>query len=376
MIYYICSPVYHQTILEAIELAHEVVMANTVSNEVNILKIMKQQISALSTADKLLIDLNCLVDLDEEILQALEMYRMMYGDNRIIIISSTRREGDSLLSRCFQMGIYDLIVTADYNTIKNELIDSIKTGKSFKDTVRFKEQKEKDNHLVIRQEIKQTVYKVLIGVIGTQKHIGTTTNAIVMANFLRGKGFRTAVCEMCGDNKKISDFNLIRKGYEEQIYEDGSFNLYGVDYYMAENQKESKLALQKASEKSYNFIVLDFGEYGQSDLIQFNKCELKFLVTGSKDYEIPKLNQIFADVSEAALKEYHYLFNLTDEKSQKQIKELMEEFKNNVHFPKISLLPFGENDFCDGAAIFEQYLPVIKIEEKKKGILGKLKKRS
>lgn len=376
MIYYICSPVYHQTILEAIESAQEVVMSNMVNNEVNILKIMKQQISALSTADKLLIDLNCLTDLDEEILQALEMYRMMYGDNRIIIISSTRREGDALLSKCFQMGIYDLIVTADYNTIKNELITCIKTGKSFKDTIKFKEQKERDNHLIIRQEVKQTVYKVLIGVIGAQKHIGTTTNAIVMANFLRGKGFRTAICEMCGEDKKASDFNLIREGYDEQLYADGSFSMYGIDFYMAENKEESKLALQKASEKSYNFIILDFGEYEKSDLVQFNQCELKFIVTGSKDYEIPKLNRIFADVSQAALKEYHYLFNLTDDKSQKQIKELMDEFRDHVHFPKISLLPFAENDFCDGAAIFEQYLPVIKIEEKRKGVLGRLKKRS
>ena len=366
MIYYIASNVYSNSISEAINITNEIVATNIIGHDVTLLETLKKDISNMGNIDKLIIDLNALRDQDDEIIQALEMFRMMYDEPRVIILAAGHFPGDLLLTQCFQMGIYDIIAAQDFNIIKEELLFCIREGKKYKDSVVFKDAK--NEKLIIKNEIKKNIYKVLIGMAGIQKHIGVTHSCILLANYLRQSGFRVAICEVMNQKLEMSDYEFIQDSFDMELF-DNAFTLSNIDYYP--NMLITEL---HKIDKPYNFIILDFGTYADSDLVMYNKCEIKMLVTGSKAYEIPNINQIFENATKESLKEYHFLFNLTDKSQYQDILSQMNEFKENVHFLAYAGEVFESSEFPDGIDIFGQYIPQIEMQ-KKPGLLSRIGKK-
>lgn len=97
MLYYIASKAYLDTITDAVKESEEVVYDSQTGNEISLLAFLKKNIRSLSYADKILIDLNALNDTEEELKEAIEMYRMMYSESRMILLASNRSMGDQLL---------------------------------------------------------------------------------------------------------------------------------------------------------------------------------------------------------------------------------------------------------------------------------------
>lgn len=364
MIFYITGSTYFQVIKTTVENNGELSMQAEVSDEVDFYKYVKNNITKLDGVEKLIVDFSVCQNTNEEIVKALEMLRSLYDNLRIIVFAPYLETGSELLMQCFNMGILNIINTDDFNEIRKELEECIENGKKFKDALKYKELKAEK--LELKHEIKRTVNNHLIGVTGSEHRIGTTHTSFLLANFFRKKGFMVALMEM---NLSCA-FECIQDGFEEKEFEGGYFTLNGIDLY----KRADVHKLGEVMEKSYNFIILDFGEYEKCDLVTFHKCSEKIIVAGAKPWEIASVNKIFEMEEQEIIKNYIFYFNYSLEREQEDIKKGMSVIKN-VHFLTIendlfsidSVLPDAEN-------VFAEYLPE-KIEEEKKSMFARFGKK-
>ena len=354
--FYIASNIYLQTIQSVLREKGIMVSGQEVSDEFYLLKFVKSSaISRLSSADEIVIDLEACQDHDDDIITALETLRTLNDRIRIIILAANRYEGDELLTRCFHLGIWDIIQSSDYAVIRSELSVCVTVGKSFKEASVFKDfQKDKP---ILRQEIKRVVNKVMVGIAGTQSRIGTTHQAIVLANALRKRGFMAAVAECNGSGA----FMEIREGFGESMIDGRYFSLNGVDYYPAADSGR----LAEIISKSYNFVIADFGCYTDCDLVTYHKSEIKLLICGSRPWELSKINQVFERADRSVLDTMNFCFNFVTLENRQSIMEGMDGV-GSVHFLPFTDDPFYADGFPDLDYIFHNYMPKVLEPEKKR----------
>ena len=367
MVYYISSNIYNQTIHSTIKELDQLIVGQQVSNHVSLLGFIKQNINMLSSGlDFFILDTSCLSDSEEEIIQAIKMFRTMNETIRIIVLSPERVPGDTLLAQIFALGVWNIVATMDYLELKSQLIVCMTgSGKSFKEALEYKdviaiEQSE-------RKEIK-TVSRVMLGVAGSQPGIGSTHNSIVLASCLRKKGFLVAVIEM----NPSSDFEKIRSGFEMKIHDHMYFTMNGIDYYPDATDQ----TLKAVNEKSYNFIVMDFGEHGR-DQERYDKCHVRFLIAGSKSWELEYVTTTTERYSEDELQLIHFYFNFTAKEYEKPIRKSFKSGEGaalSVHFLKYCSDPFNTYEFPDVEKVLVDYLPTV-IKEKRKFGFGFRKKK-
>ena len=351
LVTYISSEAYANIIASTIKEQEIMSLNPAVSNDFFLNKYVKENLADFTNLDKIIIDLSALKDLDEEVISALDGIRYLDGSMQIIIFAPNRREGDPLLTQIFQMGIYNIICSEDYQVIGKELAYCLTTGKGYKDAVAFK--KESTERVVVKTEVRQTVNKILIGITCSQRRIGGSHNSIQLAATLRKKGYMVAVVE-CNEYHPV--FEILRNEHHEKLLED-HFSIEGLDFYPFGEE-----ALANALAKTYNFIICDFGCYEECDKVTYNKCHVRLILTGSCAWELDALNiHIFPFFTREFLKEACFLFLFADESRRKAILEGMEDLK--TYF-----LEYGPDMFapCFSAAdqIFAEYLQE-KVPEKK-----------
>lgn len=356
MVVYIASQANTELISSACKENEEVVVKAESSNEFELQKYVKQNAVQFGSVDKLILDLEACVDFEEEIIMSITDIKLLYDELRIIIVASNRQPGDELLTKIFNLGIKDIICSEDRVTVKSELKSCLIKEKTFREALIFKDAKKEK--IVIKNEIKQTVEKVMIGISGAEAKIGVTHNSIVLANHLRTKGFMVALAEFKGNGDTA--FEAIRKSFSEELelYEELYFTLNGVDYFPDCNDDK----LSKILNRSYNFILIDFGEYRQTDRIILNKCAEKIVIAGAKPWQVEKLDYIFDERAGEDLEHMIFCFNFVNEDFRQEVKDSMSGFK--TYF-----LDYCENSFesdCFGGAdeFLEKYMPV-RIEEEK-----------
>lgn len=333
MVYYITSPTYQAIITSVLRETEQIIAGGENMSEIYINKYIKEQINNFSGVDIMIIDLSCVLDLDTEIVSSMENIKVMYGQLRIILLATQMQPGDELLVKCVQMGIYDIITATDFVEIKSELTQCVIDGKQYRDALRFLKPKEEDKTIgkQVRIKSKQNANRVMIGLAGSEPRVGTTHNAIVIANTLRRRGYMVALLEMSSHPV----FRDIKESYDEESDEALHFSVNGIDYYPAVHAAEVNAIMAKA----YNFLVIDFGCFETMDAITFNKCEVPIIVAGSKPWELEAVNKLFSEAVHENLIRYNFLYNFTDEKYRADIKNGMAELKN-VFFAPITVDPF------------------------------------
>lgn len=391
MIIYIASNACNELINSACKENEEVIERAENSNDFEFKKFTSQFISKLSCTEKLILDLEACADLDEEIEESLLSIKMIHEEMRIIIIAGNRQPGDELLTKIFNLGIHDIICSPDYVEVKQELKECLNKGKSFKDALIFKTTTKAN--IVVKNEIKQVVSKVMIGMAGSQDRIGVTHSSIVLANNLRKKGFSVALAEYNSKSDELAKlqnqalsqgineddkefdklrtpFEKIQKLYGEELFESRYFTMNGIDYYAKCNSDK----LSQVIGKSYNFIIIDFGEFKECDRITYNKCSERIMIAGASAWELEEVNSVF-QLSNDSIKDIIFCFNFVHESLYEDVREGMEG-AGPVYFLKTIKDPFNEWDFSGADEIFKKYMPVtVQDEEEKKGIFRKLFKK-
>lgn len=367
MVYYISSNVYNQTISNTLKENEEIVLNQQIGNHIQFQKFIKSNLSKMANIDYFLVDISALDDTDEEIIEAIKMFRTMYEDTRIIIIAPTRLPGDELLAQIFALGIRNIIATMDYLILKNELqICLSEKGKSFKDALEFKDIK-KTEDVLNRAEIKE-VSKVMIGVAGVQSRIGSTHNAIILAGFLRKQGFLVALAE-CNSSES---FHAIRENFGQKFHNHMYFTMNGIDYY----PNVTEQSLGSIMDKSYNFIIMDFGNYQNSIAAAlYHKCHVRIMISGSKAWELNGVVNFLNQYDDDVLSHIHFLFNFTDSEYEKPLRKEMKSSNGeslSVFFLPYFSDPFNTYDFPAAKTFLKDYLPCKEV--KKKGLFSKIRK--
>lgn len=382
MVFYISSTDFEEVIRKTIKELGANCTGKECSDSIYLLEFLHKNRNRMKKANKLIIDLNGVQDTEEEIVQALEMFRIEYHQIRIIVVVPSYRVGEDIIKKFMDMAIYDVIIADNPKDISSELRNCLTTGKQYKDALLLKQnigpEIEKDifdlikkstnaaindvltsdvfadiitdfkycmmvgkqykdvakvtETTTVKRSLKRTANKILVGVAGAQARIGCSHLCIVIANNLRKKGYTVALLEH-GDRGM---FECIREANNKEINDEKYFTLNDIDYYPNIDVNDIQTLL---ANKPYNFFVVDFGLYQICDKLMYNKCDARMLVTGAKSWETESIGQIFETTDEETLKQITYVFNFVSRSAQEEIRKEMSGL-NSLYFMPLAEDPF------------------------------------
>ena len=348
-------------------------------NEYNFKKFLETELRNLNGIDYLIIDLQAITNStpENEIASSIELVRRMYNV-RIIILAEGYKEGNVLLGRIFNLGIYN-IITAKNDVMFKDEIEKVfsEEGMTFGNAMKYKIS---DSMLVInrttkvvKENIKRAKQTITIGIAGTEKHIGATTVAINIVKYLSELTNVTA-CYIENNNHN-SIYSLVEDESIETIYNEvlKKITYTGIDLYERPENLADILKFE------YEFYVFDFGnfdEMSKEEISSFLTRDLKIIVSGNKTWEINKLIETFMIIGEDI--NSYLIFNFVKNEEKEKFRESLGKFwKERSSFSEFVPDPFivGNRKFYE--TILKDYLLNTTIEEvkDKKGIFNILKNK-
>ena len=238
-------------------------------------KFAVQELRNLNNYKQIIIDIASTKETENEIVQAVVAIKSMYNI-KIIIVALSFQEGNSLLAKLFNEGIYNFVNASTYFEQKEQFRNCLsKEGCQYKDAVRFRQKLDegKKNKVIIKKEYKKLKQFVNIAVAGTEKHIGVTTQAILITMFL--KSLNMNACYICATDKdEIKNIETL----EGVAKRDGFYTYKGIDLYSNNNKID-------AMQYGYDFYIYDYGILNENTLDNFLSKEIKIIVGGTKAWE-------------------------------------------------------------------------------------------
>ena len=263
----------------------------------------------LSHATHLIIDLLGLIDNNDEIVQSINTLRQVYDNAKLVVLadhSDIHIENKDLLRRIFERNVYNIVLN------ENEIEHCILLGKTRDEVTQFfvprKITEEQSKKLLFQEkkvipilpieevneipeiiESKEIIQAdksfrnfkefINVGIAGTENHIGTTHNALLITKFLKSIGFKVCYLETT-EEPKI--FTL--KENPTSMFNDrkNQLQFMGINMY-------SGYDLSVVMSSKYDFYVFDLGVLSGKNKASFLMRDIKILVSGSKLWELPKL---------------------------------------------------------------------------------------
>lgn len=178
--------------------------------------------------------------------------------------------------------------------------------------------------------MKKTYNPKTIAVVGSQRRIGTTTQAIQMVEYLQLMGYKACYVEMNSTRfiSKAAELYLDLEGKAA-----GSFKLDNIMMYSSEK-------IQEILKLDYDFLVKDYGSYENVDFerLSFLEQKQKILVCGAKADEIYQSCEALKD-DELGLD--GFIFSFVSKEDRDEVKEMMEEKKELTYFADYVPAPFS-----------------------------------
>ena len=213
---------------------------------------------------------------DNEFLEALQSFQMMYNA-RIIVIYESTNEVDGLVRGLVQIGVTDIVTAPDMVEKLGQLGEclSVEGMLKYKPTAskakETDEEKETLAQSLSQKEMEDEQYRfdclnVKIGIIGSTRRVGTTTVAMGLANFIKHHGGTACYVSLNLFNHLEHIANANNLDTEEDYYTLGS-----VDFY------ESMLP-----KHDYNFIINDFGDMKREAVKRYKECDI-FILCGASN---------------------------------------------------------------------------------------------
>ena len=343
-------------------------------NEYNLENFLQSELKNLNNIEFLIIDYNAIKNNTKEndIVTALSRIRRMY-DVRIIFIMEGATKGNILLGRLFNLGIYNIIAATNDILFKEELEKTLsEKGMSFANAVKYQLDKNifaiNNNTNVIKETYIKVKQVVTVGVCSSERHIGATTQAINMTKFL-SELLNVKVCyiENNNHNSIIEIYNTSNKE-EVTYYENtGKIEYEGIEMFMKSN-------IGEIMNDNYDFYIFDFGameEMSDNDINNFLTKDIKFVVSGTKAWELRNLFETFEKIGND--KSVNFIFNFTEKEKRNFFKDNMGEFKENTFFSDYIENPFIVGNRIYLEKIFKPFILNSNLEEivKKKNFLNR-----
>jgi len=308
-----------------------------------------RELQNLSTFKYLILDITELKEKEEMIIKSIIAIKSMHNI-RIIIMATGFKEGDILLSKLFKEGIYNFIISDNYQQQSEELKKCLsKEGNEYKDAIRFRVEDNyggNKNKVIIKKEYKKLKQLLTVAVAGTQSHIGTTTQAFLICNFFNSRGLKA--CYISSNNSV--DIDELREKSGKKI-NNGMFQYCGIDIY-GNNEKISAMTY------GYDVYVYDYGVLQDDNLDLFIKNDKRIIVGGSKLWEIKNIFLTFLKLKE--LEDVFFILSHCPDIDKNTLTSNMGKYRKKTFFSEYSPNPFEINKNS------EIYLTIFKdnIEEK------------
>lgn len=216
----------------------------------NLYNFISTELRSLNNFNQLIIDISSITDTENQIIDTIVTLKTIYQSIRITILAIGYSEGNTLLSKLFSESIFNFVTAKDYLLQKEELIKCLTTGNTYSDSIRFryndKTKEVQKGKVIIKKEYTKRNDSVSIGIVGTQAHIGVTTQSFLICKFLNSIGVNA--CYVQSNNKKdiekISQLNNIIDSKEMITYN-------GID--MFKDTIDTK-------NWGYDFYIYDYGD--------------------------------------------------------------------------------------------------------------------
>ncbi len=287
------------------------------------------ELKNLNNFTQLVVDITSINDTDKQLIDAIVTLKTIYMDLRITILAIGYQPGNTLLSKLFSESIFNFVTAIEYHTQKEELQKCLTTGNSYSDSIgyRFKEDN-KDipkSKVIIKKEYSKKRNSVTIGIVGTQTHIGTTTQAFLICQFLNSIGLHS--CYVQANNKqdveKIAAMNNVAN-IKDMI------NYNGIDMFKDFIDNKST---------GYDFYIYDYGDIDNLNVNSYITNDIKIVVCGTKEWDFVNISKVFKSLNKVQ-NDINFIFNFTAKESEKNILNGLPEFKKNIYFTEYTPNPF------------------------------------
>lgn len=347
-------------------------------NEYNLENFLQSELKNLNNIEYLIIDYNSIKNNTKEndIVTALSRIRRMY-DIRIIFILEGAMKGNILLGRLFNLGIYNIITATNDILFKEELQKTLtEKGMTFANAVKYQLDKNvfaiNNNTNVIKETYIKVKQVVTVGVCSTERHLGATTQAINMTKYLSELlNIKACYIENNNHNSIIEIYNTSNKE-EVTYYENtGKIEYEGIEMFMKSN-------IGEIMNNNYDFYIFDFGsmeEMTDNDINNFLTKDIKFIVSGTKSWELRNLFEAFEKIGND--KSVNFIFNFTQKEKRNFFRDNMGDYKDNTFFSDYIENPFVVGNRIYLEKIFNPFILNSNLEEvdKKKNWLNKFKRK-
>lgn len=309
------------------------------------------ELKNLNNYKQIIIDITSTKETEDEIVQSVVAIKSMYNI-KVIIVALGFQEGNSLLSKLFNEGIYNFVNASTYYEQKEQFKKCLSNeGYQYKDAVRFRQSIEssRKNKIIIKKEYKKLKQFVNIAVAGTQKHIGVTTQSILITKFL--KSLNMNVCYICATNKnEIKNLETI----DEVKVKEGFYTYNDIDLYNNENKID-------AMQYGYDFYIYDYGILNENTLDNFWSKEVKIIVGGTKVWETDETFRVLSLLEK--IPQINYIFNFSSNEEKAKFRRILKDYVKNIYFSEYTTDAFSSNINTDiYHEIFKDYI----VEKSKK----------
>lgn len=345
-------------------------------NDYNLESFLQSELTNLNNIDYLIINYSAINKMTKEndIITTIEKIRRLY-ELRIIFILEGATKGNTLLGRLFNLGIYNFITATNDILFREELIKTLSPkGMNFANSAKFKLDNNffvvNGNSKIVKENYIKVKQKVTIAVCSSERHMGATTQAINITKYLSQlPNVNVCYIENNNNNSIIQIYNTSNKEEVNYYEESGKIEYQGIEMYM-------KSSISEIINDKYDFIVFDFGsmqEMNDSEVSNFLTKDIKFIVSGTKAWELPGLFECFEKIGND--KNINFIFNFTKKEDKQFFRNNMGDFKENTIFSEYIDDPFNVANRLYLERIFNPFILNTDIKEVKKNKFMQLFKK-
>ncbi len=322
------------------------------------------------------VDLSAINDDYSEVLEAVSAIQSMYRGKRLVFLADKEPENSPIISKLIDKGVYDIITQLSDEELekcllagktKDEALDLLENPTTVETKKVLPEIPLPENSiaekpmptppistkekLTANRDFRKHKAFVTVAVSGTEPHIGTTHQALLITKFLSAIGFKACYLEA----NPIHKIHYIAGAYTVNANERKKvLQFEGVDMYF-------DFKLTDVISAGYDFFVFDFGCFQHTQPTAFLTKDIKIVVGGAKAWEIPAYRAVFDGVG--GLTDINFILNFAPQREKADIKALMGDYRGTTFFSEFAPYPFeyGVNHNIY-KAIFEDYVTVEKAE--------------
>lgn len=317
------------------------------------IKYQSNSILAVPDVKYMVFDIEQYIDGADVIAKEIEAIQKCNNAEAIIYASGYLSTSTVIVELC-KLGIKGYIFATNLSDMKDQLMKCINGYYE----VNGIEELKMINLQDAEEEIKETYNFKMIGVAGSERRIGTTTQAIHIVKYLLYKGYKACYVHMNSTGFITETKEWYVNECDDEI---GKLTIEGVDHFY----KVEKISDIKRL--GYDYYVYDYGAYFDPNFnkVSFLEKDVKIFVLGYKAQEMAYTYKLVSNVFYDDVK---YIFSFGRHLEQSEIDGLMEEKA------KDTIVPLD----CDDMYIFtepELYEKIIPVDDIKEEPVLKKKKR-